>query len=144
MPLRQGQDKLAIGVVARMHPQGKLLLAYFWGRKSVSFPALNETETLTYRNSVCALRISDMHLLSGEWGILGISKKWSAADWPMPIFVTTDLLTHKILKVQYSNSDPSILVDRTVIPSAELGYQPDGLFGPQAVEKYLSKIILEK
>ncbi len=83
----------AVGRVARLSPDGAVILAYFFGPKRKSVPTLGEIEQLQPTDSVAALRASELGLLDGRWPIIGDSESWDRNRWPIPAFVRRDPLS---------------------------------------------------
>lgn len=62
VPLRKGG--YAAGLVARMAPQGKIILAYFFGRKFETVPSLSDISSMRAADSVKCLRVGDLGLMN--------------------------------------------------------------------------------
>ncbi|WP_198432657.1 immunity 26/phosphotriesterase HocA family protein [Burkholderia ubonensis] len=101
VPLRTGG--YAIGVVARMAPKGKIVLAYFFGPKCDAVPALSEVEGLKPTDAIKCVRLGDLGMVNGEWPIIGASPGWAREDWPMPSFIKQDPLSNRVWLVRYAD-----------------------------------------
>src|SRR4051812_43143904 len=88
IPLRHGGH--ALGVVARMAPGGRIVLAYLFGPKRDAVPALADVVWLRPKDAIRHLRIGDLGLLNGEWPVVGELPNWDRSAWPMPSFVRRD------------------------------------------------------
>lgn len=138
VPLRRGG--FAIGLVGRMAPKGRIMLAYFFGPKLDCAPALDEVRGFQPKDAVRCLRLGDLGLVNGDWPILGRLSDWDGSLWPMPKFVNRDALSKRSWVVTYSDSDPSVLEKREHLRSDQ-PLENDLLYGYGAVELLLTKVI---
>lgn len=141
VPLRTGG--YALGVVGRMAPRGRIILAYLFGTKYTEIPEAATVKTLQPSHAIKRLRVGDLGLVNGEWPVFGESEGWRRSDWPMPPFVRRDDLSKRAWRVSYSDSDPSKLIAEEVVPFHVTGLEEADLYGYGAVEQLLSKILAE-
>ncbi|EEF59410.1 immunity 26/phosphotriesterase HocA family protein [Pedosphaera parvula] len=139
VPLRQGG--FAIGVVARATAKGKVILGYFFGPRRMSVPTLEEVETLNPQNAIRKLQVGDLSLVKGEWPIIGLSKSWERADWPMPVFIRRDPLRPKAWLVYRSDTDPNVVIREEPAPNGLTGLENDSLSGAGAAEIVLTRLL---
>ena len=59
------------GLVARLSPGSKIMLAYLFGPRQDGLPDLAQLASLTAQDAVKVLRVGDMALVSGHWRVLG-------------------------------------------------------------------------
>jgi len=139
IPLRQGG--YAVGVVARMAPKGKLLLAYLYGMKFEDVPSMLDVTGLQPDAAIKRVCIGDLGLINGEWPVLGDMPDWQRNDWPMPIFMRRDDLSKRAWRVYYDDADPSKLEREEPVPYDITGLESAGLYGYGAVEMLLTKLL---
>jgi hypothetical protein len=139
VPLRTGG--YALGVVARMAPRGRIILAYLFGTKFGEIPGTDAAKNLQPIHAIRRLRVGDLGLVNGEWRVLGESEGWQRTDWPMPNFVRRDDLSKCAWRVSYSDSDPGKLIAEEPVPFDATGLEVSGLFGYGAVELLLTKML---
>lgn len=137
VPLRDGG--YARGVVARMAPEGKVLLGYFFGPRLASTRD-GTLDGLVPGEAILCIRFGDLGLINGEWPIVGKIPNWERSKWPMPMFVRRDDLSRKAWLVRYSNDDPNEIEEefRTDFDS-KLGI--DSLAGYGYVEIKLTRLL---
>jgi hypothetical protein len=139
VPLRQGG--YAVGLVARMAPQGKIVLAYLFGPKLVSVPSLSDVAGLRSIDATKCLRVGDLGLLNGEWPVIGDLPHWRREDWPVPEFVRRDELSKRAWRVFFPDSDPSAFEREEAAPYEINGLETSGLYGYGAVEILLTRLM---
>jgi hypothetical protein len=139
VPLRNGG--YATGVVARMAPKGKIILAYFFGPRRDKIPTMSDIVGLQAKDANKCLRVGDLGLINGEWTTIGCSKDWDAHLWPVPRFIRRDELAKRAWCLIYSDSDPSKL-EREYLVSYELNeLEESALYGYGAAELLLTKLL---
>ncbi|RWM98211.1 MAG: hypothetical protein EOR84_11365 [Mesorhizobium sp.] len=138
VPLRSGG--YAVGLVGRMAPKGRIILAYFFGPRLDSVPTLDEIRGFQPKDSVRCLRVGDLGLVNGDWRILGRSPDWDGSHWPVPQFVRRDELSKRSWLVTYSDLDPSVVEKEEPFRSDQV-LERDALYGYGAVELLLTKVI---
>ncbi len=139
VPLRQGG--YATGVVARMAPNGRIVLAYLFGPKRDAVPLLADVARLQPKEAVKCLRIGDLGLINGEWPILGDLLHWDKQTWSMPSFARRDTLSRRAWRSVYSDSDPSKLEQEEPMPYDADDLERDALYGAGAVELMMTKLL---
>lgn len=140
VPLRNGG--FSLGVVARMAPKGKIILAYFFGKKFDVVPSFADISSkLRSIDAVKCLRVGDLGLVNGEWPILGDMPSWSRKDWPIPVFIRRDVLSGRVWRVIYSDSDPSKLDKEEFSSHDPKGIEESDLYGYGAVELVMTKLL---
>jgi hypothetical protein len=137
VPLRQGG--YAIGRVARHAPRGLIILAYLFGPKRETIPALEEADRLQADEAIGVWRISHLGLIDGTWPIIGDSLTWAREKWPTPPFIRKT--GRHAWRVIYSDDNPNELVAEEPIPCETSGLEINALYGAKAAETVLSKIL---
>lgn len=139
VPLRSGG--YAVGLVSRMAAEGKIILAYFFGPKFESVPIMGDVLSLKASDAIKILRVGDLGLVNGEWGVIGELPKWDPREWPVPSFVRRDDLSKRAWKVAYCDTDPSKVEQEDLAPFDLSGLERDALHGAGAVELLLTKAL---
>jgi hypothetical protein len=124
-----------------MAPDGKIILAYFFGPKFEAAPALVDIVSLKASDAIKILRVGDLGLINGEWTLIGDSPKWEPRDWPVPLFVRRDDLSKRAWKVVYSDTDPGKVEQEELVSFDLSGFERDALHGSGAVELLLTKAL---
>ena len=130
-----------VGIVARAAKKGHIILVYLFGPKREAVPSLSEVAGLDPSEAVYVGRIGDLHLIGGEWPILGRSPQWQRESWPMPPFTRKPPFINHELVIQYADDDPSHIVSRTEVPLGTSTFEEDGSDGAGAVEIALSSLL---
>jgi hypothetical protein len=139
VPLLQGG--YAIGRVARLAPEGKILLAYLFGPKHDTVATVDELDDLEPPDALKVIQISDLGLIDGSWPVIGDSPRWQREEWPMPAFIRRNELSKTAWRVNYSDDDPNTVVSEESIPYETTGLEAAGFYGSGAVEYVLSKVL---
>jgi hypothetical protein len=139
VPLDSGG--FGVGVVARATKKGPAILVYLFGPKRESVPSLSEVAGLEPSAAVKVLQTGDLHLLGGEWPILGRSPTWQRESWPMPMFRRSPPFLKHEYNVQYSDVDPNCVISETKVPLGTSPYEEDSAYGVGAVEIALSRLL---
>jgi Immunity protein 26 len=130
----------ALGVVARVAPEGRLLLGYFFGPKRAELP--DEVPELRPEDAVSVQRFGDLGLIEGSWPVLGAHPGWRRQEWPMPAFRRTDDVSGAVFRIDYDDDDPGEMLERRRVDPAEVeGLSPDGLAGAGAVIRRLARLL---
>lgn len=140
VPLRDGG--FGVGLIARMDPQGAVLLGYFFEPRRTSVPELREVENYEPSDSVMVRRFGSLELQRGGWPIIGSSPDWDRARWPMPVFGR--LVEHDGVawRVEYPDENPNATPRETRIRVEEYNRLPDdGLLGAGLAEIMLTKAL---
>lgn len=139
VPLRNGG--YAIGVIARMAPQGRIVFGYFFGPKRNVVPQVLEVDGLCAGSAALSVRVGDLGLIKGEWPVIGRATHWSRDDWPMPSFVRRDPLSNRALLIRYKDSNPGEVESESPLLAWDRSEQEDGLCGYGSVEKKLTNLL---
>ncbi|MYM27309.1 hypothetical protein GTP58_03115 [Duganella sp. CY15W] len=129
------------GLVARMTPGSKILLAYLFGPKLTRLPSVEELNTLQPQDAVKVLRCGDMALASGHWRVLGDIAVWDPAMWPVPQFLRRADALKRAWRVTYSDSDPGRSEREESVPYDTPGLEADSLYGYGSTELLLTKLL---
>jgi hypothetical protein len=141
VPLKGGG--YAVGVVARMAPSGRIILAYLFGPKRDALPALAELERLQPHQAVRRLRTGDLGLVNERWPVIGVSDEWEREAWPIPSFIRRADLLKRAWRATYSDADPGKLEREESVPYDTPGLESDSLYGYGATEMLMSKLLTE-
>jgi hypothetical protein len=139
VPLQDGG--YGVGLVARLSPGTKIMLAYLFGPKRPRAPSLDELAELMPRDAVKVLRVGDMALASGHWPVLGQASHWDPDDWPVPQFLRRADALRRAWRVTYAETDPSRSEREESVPYDTEGLETDSLFGYGSTELLLSRIL---
>jgi hypothetical protein len=129
------------GLVARLSPGSKIMLAYLFGPKLARLPSLEELNTLRPQDAVKVLRCGDMALASGHWRVLGEIDIWDPAMWPVPQFLRRADALKRAWRVTYSDADPSRSEREESVPYDTQGLETDSLYGYGSAELLLTKLL---
>jgi hypothetical protein len=129
------------GLVARLSPGSKIMLAYLFGPKLARLPSLEELNTLQPHDAVKVLRCGDMALASGHWRVLGDIEMWNPAMWPVPQFLRRADALKRAWRVTYADADPSRSEREESVPYETEGLEADSLYGYGSAELLLTKLL---
>jgi immunity protein 26 of polymorphic toxin system len=139
VPLRSGG--YAVGIVARVNPDG-VLLGYFFGPRRAAVPSVQDVTRLSPGDAVLVGKFGHLGLKKGTWPVLGRAPGWDRAKWPMPSFVRFEELTGRSFRVFYDDNDPNrLLREEQVTPGVTEQGPRDGLMGAGYVEKALTSLL---
>lgn len=131
----------AAGLAARSNQQG-VVLGYFFGRRFADLPEVDQFAELTSEDAVVVERFGDLGLIQESWPVLGQMPGWRRGDWPMPAFSRAELLTGRLLRVEYSDDDPNSLLREVEVASSEFEQlAEDGLAGFEFMQERLSRLL---
>lgn len=137
VPLRtQGY---AVGLIAGQGARG-VLLGYFFGPARVDIPALADMELLKPEGAAAVLRFGDLHLRDGAWPLIGQSRAWRRAAWPIPVFGRYEELSGRHLQVTFPDDFPPRGREVAVDERRAAGLPRDDLYGAGAVELALTRL----
>ena len=139
MPLLDGG--YGWGLVARLSPGSKIMLAYLFGPKQDGLPDLARLKTLTAQDAIKVLRVGDMALVSGHWRVLGELDAFDAAQWPMPQFLRRADALKRAWRVTYASNDPARSEREESVPYETVGFEADSLYGYGSAELLLTKLL---
>ena len=129
------------GLVARLSPGSKIMLAYLFGPKHDGLPDLARLKTLTAQDAIKVLRVGDMALVSGHWRVLGELDAFDAAQWPMPQFLRRADALKRAWRVTYASNDPARSEREESVPYETVGFEADSLYGYGSAELLLTKLL---
>lgn len=130
-----------VGVVTRMAPRARMVVAYLFNQRYDSLPPLEDMARHRPKAAIKRLQIGDSRLRSGQWPILGELPDWDRSDWPMPKFLRHDESTQRAWRTSYSDTDPSVLVREEPAVYADPAYERDALHGAGVIELLMSKLL---
>jgi hypothetical protein len=139
VPLLDGG--FACGLIARLSPGSKIMLAYLFGPRHARLPQIEALEGLTAADAVKVLRVGDMALASGHWPVLGATLDWDPALWPMPQFLRRADALKRAWRVTYSDADPSRSEREESVPYDTEGLEADSLYGYGSTELLLTRLL---
>ncbi|HEX8602480.1 MAG TPA: Imm26 family immunity protein [Pseudoduganella sp.] len=138
VPLNNGG--YAAGLVARMSPQGKIMLAYLFGPKRATIPTLADVQGLRAGDAAKAIRTGDMALANGRWPVLGDAENFDRNDWPVPVFIRRSDSLKRAWQATYAD-DPAKPEREISVPYETAGLESDSLFGYGSTELLLTKLL---
>jgi hypothetical protein len=131
----------AWGMVARLAPASKIMLAYLFGPRLPRPPGLAQLDTLRPEDALRVLRVGDMALASGHWPVLGESAVWQASEWPVPQFLRRAEALRRAWRVTYSDADPGRSEREEAVPFDTPGMASDSLYGYGSTELLLTRLL---
>lgn len=132
----------AVGLAARNTPRGAGILAYFFTPRYTFPPDLSELSKLKPQDAIKVLQIGDLGLIKDKWKVIGKFSDWNRSDWPIPDFVRREPITNRVWLVKYSDRNPDQVVSEKLISENQAkNLETDSLYGYEAVEKVLSKLL---
>ncbi|WP_295913306.1 Imm26 family immunity protein [uncultured Xanthomonas sp.] len=134
----------SVGVVARVAPQGGVLLAYFFGELYRSLPSLMDVENLKASDASKCWLIGDLALLNCDWPILGGLKEWERVHWPVPVFVREEVISHRAWLVYLSDSNPAAVEREVLVKEKPIDMGNWSVLGYGFVQFKLKKLFCEK
>jgi hypothetical protein len=140
VPLRSGG--FGTGLIAKATRDGGVILAYLFGPRRETVPALTEVAVLQPSAAVKVARIGDLNIINGKWPIIGRTPEWQPSSWVMPRFVRSDELGRRAWSVQYSDDDPNLVSSEDPVPFGTSGLERDSVLGAGAAEIVLTKLLV--
>jgi hypothetical protein len=131
----------AAGVVARVAPSGRIILAYLFGAKYSQPPTMADVAALRPEDAIRRVRTGDMGLMNRRWPIIGHAENWDRRAWPMPQFIRRADLLKRAWRETYCDLDPSRLEREESIPYDSAGLESDSLYGYGATESLMTKLL---
>lgn len=138
VPLREGG--FALGVVARMTKDGKVLLGYFFREKLPSCPAAENLPDLRPEDAIKIAKFGGLSLRNGDWPVIGHVSDWDRDKWPMPKFVRRDELSKRAWLVSYAEDNPNQMIGKERCDFGVNSYEDDSLLGAGLVEILLTRL----
>lgn len=137
------EEGYAVGRIARMNENGRLLLGYFFGPRVTKIPELDELKNYKPEDAILVCRFGFLGLKNKEWIVIGSAEPWEREKWPMPVFQMKDFLVdNQYWRILYSSDDPSQEIKREVVPLEMVkGLPQDGLAGHGFVKEVLNKLL---
>ncbi|WP_295999875.1 Imm26 family immunity protein [Rugamonas sp.] len=139
VPLNQGG--YAAGLLARMAPGGKVVLAYFYGPKRAALPTLAELAGMRPGDAVKVARTGDMGLANGRWQVIGDAPDWQRELWPIPAFIRRSEPVRHAWRAVYADTDPGRPEREVSVPYDMTGLDIDLLYGYGSIELLLTKLL---
>ncbi len=139
VPLKNGG--YGTGVVARMAPGGRIMLAYLFGPKRQTIASLAEVAGLRPGDAVRRLRTGDLGLVNRSWPVIGHFDDWDRDAWPMPPFIRRAETLKRAWRASYLDADPGKLEREESIPYDTDNLESDSLYGYGATEILLTKLL---
>lgn len=137
-----------VGIVARAGKRGRVLLGYFFKSRYETVPSLLDVALLRPGDAGLVARFGDLYLIENRWPVIGKSPEWDRMNWPMPVFLRRDEIVGGAWEVRYSDTDPRSVVSEERVQQAlgndwiaQAGLWRDGLFGAEAIEYALEKMM---
>jgi hypothetical protein len=139
VPLREGG--YALGVIARVNPDG-VLLGYFFGPRRAEMPTLEDVRGFNRRDAVVVGKFGHLGLTQRKWPVLGQVDGWDRSEWPVPVFVRYEELTGRALLAYYDDEDPNKLLREEELPPGAVADGPkDSMMGAGFVEAILTRAL---
>ncbi|HEU4843464.1 MAG TPA: Imm26 family immunity protein [Burkholderiaceae bacterium] len=139
VPLLEGG--YGAGLVARLAPSSRVMLAYLFGPRHAHLPPLELLAQLRAEDALRVLRVGDMALASGRWPVLGETVNWNPAQWPMPAYLRRADALRRAWRVTYNDQDPSRSEREESVPYDTQGMEADSLYGYGSTELLLSRLL---
>jgi len=136
-----GKNAFVPGLIARMAPEGKVLLGYFFGKVFREIPSVKAMDQFQEKDAVKIHRFGDLGLINGEWPILGRLPLWNRNDWPMPAFMQVEPISNRVWKIEYPDENPGGKPRRTRITGSSSNLPKDGMGGYKYIEEILQKYV---
>jgi hypothetical protein len=131
----------ATGVVARLSGDG-VVLGYFFGPRHATVPEPDAVRNLHSLDADLICMFGDLHLVSGNWPVIGKIDPWNRGEWPIPRFARISGLTGEVLAIEYHPDNLYTELSETRIDSDVASEMPpDGLFGADAVAVRLNRLL---
>jgi hypothetical protein len=132
-----------IGIVARCSPKSPTCLGFFFGKKFISLPGLDQVHQKA-KEAILIAWFGDLGLIIGDWPIIGPINNFQAEEWPVPLFKRIDLLDPSFgWIVEYPQTAPVFTrsIGETRVEASSLeGLVEDELYGSKALEITLAKL----
>lgn len=133
---------LAVGLVARATPEGRVILCYYFGPIRTDDPRLADLKRVRPIDAILVARTGDLSLMNGDWPVIGLADNWVRSQWPIPFFVRCDELSGKSWCVEYADHDPTEAVRETPIEE-ECALRINSVYGSGAIEIVLTRLLSE-
>lgn len=145
VPLKDGG--YALGIIVRGGRKTKGGLGYFFGPRYETIPDEQETWRKQPSDAILIGWFGDLGIIWGKWPLIPSPRPFRREEWPVPQFKSIDSLNpHKGWLVEYSqeNGGEAIPVRRVYCDASDLkGLPHDGVYGYEAIENVLTKLLSE-
>jgi len=135
-----GNGGYATGLVARLSPQGKVMLAYLFGPTHWTLPTLGDVQALKPADALKVIRTGDVAVANGRWPVLGNVLDFRREDWPVPMFIRRADALKRAWQATYAD-DPAKPEREVSVPYETTGLESDSLFGYGSTELLMSKLL---
>jgi hypothetical protein len=136
VPLKNGG--YATGLVARLSPQGKVMLAYLFGPTHWTLPTLAEVQELKPADALKVIRTGDVAVANGRWPVIGNMVNYRREDWPVPMFIRRADALKRAWQATYAD-DPAKPEREVSVPYETQGLESDSLYGYGSTELLMTK-----
>ncbi|MBF4045284.1 Imm26 family immunity protein [Burkholderia pseudomallei] len=138
-----GEGGFAAGVIARSSRTSRgILFGYFFPHVYKSAPDIGELCKLRPSDAIATIRFGDMGLIREEWTVIGKCESWKREEWAIPAFLRTEPITSRAYEVHYDPDDPAKRIGERLLHDGDARpRERPGLFGDQAVERYVSHLL---
>lgn len=135
-----GNGGYATGLVARLSPQGKVMLAYLFGPTHWTRPTLADVQELTPADALKVIRTGDVAVANGRWPVIGNMLDFRREDWPVPMFIRRADALKRAWQSTYAD-DPARPEKEVSVPYETQGLESDSLFGYGSTELLMTKLL---
>lgn len=135
-----GNGGYATGLVARLSPQGKVMLAYLFGPTHWTRPTLADVQELTPADALKVIRTGDVAVANGRWPVIGNMLDFRREEWPVPMFIRRADALKRAWQATYAD-DPAKPEREVSVPYETQGLESDSLFGYGSTELLMSKLL---
>jgi len=135
-----GSGGYATGLVARLSPQGKVMLAYLFGPTHWTRPTLADVQDLKAEDALKVIRTGDVAVANGRWPVLGNMVNFRREDWPVPMFIRRADALKRAWQATYAD-DPAKPEREVSVPYETQGLESDSLFGYGSTELLMTKLL---
>ena len=135
-----GNGGYATGLVARLSPQGKVMLAYLFGPTHWTLPTLADVQELRPAHALKVIRTGDVAVANGRWPVIGNMLDFRREEWPVPMFIRRADALKRAWQATYAD-DPAKPEREVSVPYETQGLESDSLFGYGSTELLMSKLL---
>lgn len=131
------RGRFVLGLIARIAPGGKILVAYLFRDLLTRVPA--ESKIPAPDGVLLVARIGDLGLIQGRWPVVKRIGRWDRKRWPLPAFGRREPLSDRAWRVAYRDDNPNSRPKETLVTTGEAeALPPDGVYGHIALERLLA------
>jgi hypothetical protein len=135
-----GNGGYATGLVARLSPQGKVMLAYLFGPTHWTRPTLADVQELKPADALKVIRTGDVAVANGRWPVIGNVLDFRREEWPVPMFIRRADTLKRAWQSTYAD-DPARPEREVSVPYETQGLESDSLFGYGSTELLMTKLL---